>query len=475
MFRSPSHARPALTLIAVCIGTFMLIIDVQIVVVALPSIRSTLHTSFAAEQWTVDAYSTALAALLLPMGSASDIIGRRKMFALGLAGFTLGSLLCGIAGSGLELVLFRAFQGIGGAIVFATSLALLVQTFEGRKLGLALGAWGAVVNLGLGCGPVLGGLLTEGSWRWIFFVNIPLGIVAIVLTLLGVQEFRVPGSPRIDLLGGAVFTVALVSLIYGLIEAGSGWGSPQVIISLAIALSASIAFPLIERVRRQPMLDLSLLRKPTFVGGLAAALGMNGSLYAILLYLVLYLQDGLGLSALETGLRLLVITVISMIVSLVGGRLSNVVPTRVMIGVGLGLISVGLLLMRSLDGNSSWTHLIAGMVVAGAGGGLLNAPMAETAVGVVSPEHAGMASGINSTFRQIGIAVSIAVLGTIFAAQTASTAGTAAERYADGLNTVLLVAGAIALVAATLGVILIRRKDFQTAAPQIKAAQPDHG
>jgi len=319
-----------------------------------------------------------------------------------LAAFTVGSLLSGIAGSGIELVIFRALQGIGGAMVFSTSLALLVQTFKGRGLGMALGVWSAVINLGLGCGPVLGGLLTETSWRWIFFVNIPLGVVAVLMTLVGVQEVRLPDGPRIDVPGGGVFTVGLVGLIYGLIDSGnSGWNSAEVIAALAVATVALVRFPLVERARRQPMFDLFLLRKPTFAGGLAAALGMNGSLYAVLLYLVLYLQNGLRTSALDTGLELLVIMVTAMATAVLAGRLQQNVPVRLMIGLGLGLIGLGLLLMRGLSGESDWKHLIVGMAIAGAGSGFVNTPLASTAVGVVRPERAGMASGINATFGQV--------------------------------------------------------------------------
>ena len=479
MLSSPSRPSKTLTLLAVCLGTFMLIIDVQIVVVALPSIRTALHTSFSDEQWTIDAYSLSLAALLLPTGSLGDILGRRRVFAVGLAAFTAGSLLCGVAGSGLELILFRALQGIGGATVFATSLALLAQTFEGRGFGIALGIWSAVVTLGLGCGPVLGGLLTEVSWRLIFFVNIPVGVVAILMTLIGVQEFRPPDSRRIDLPGGAIFALGLVALIYGLIESSSsGWGSARVIIALAVALAALASFPLIERMRRQPMFDLSLLRKPTFVGGLVAALGMNGSLYAILLYLVLYLQNGLHYSALGTGLRLLVITVAAMATSILAGRLSQYVPIRWLIGLGLGLIGLGLLLMRGLHADTGWTHLILGMAIAGAGSGLVNPPLASTAVGVVQPQDAGMASGINSTFRQIGIATSVAVLGSIFDSKVAgATAATLTGHYASALNEVVLIAACIAFAAGALALVLIRRKDFHApdpAAPRPEPATANH-
>jgi predicted MFS family arabinose efflux permease len=231
-------------------------------------------------------------------------------------------------------------------------------------------------------------------------------------------------------------------------------------------------------MRRQPMFDLSLLRKPTFVGGLVAALGMNGSLYAILLYLVLYLQNGLHYSALGTGLRLLVITVAAMATSILAGRLSQYVPIRWLIGLGLGLIGLGLLLMRGLHADTGWTHLILGMAIAGAGGGLVNPPLASTAVGVVQPQDAGMASGINSTFRQIGIATSVAVLGSIFDSKIGgATAATATGHYASALNEVVLIAACIAFAAGALALVLIRRKDFlapDPAAPRPEPAATNH-
>jgi len=473
MFSSPAEPRRTLTLLAVCLGTFMLTIDVMIVIVALPSIHAALHTSLSDEQWTIDAYSLSLAALLLPTGSLADILGRRRVFAVGLTLFTISSLLCGIAASGLELIGFRALQGIGGATVFATALALLAQTFEGREFGTVLGIWGAVITLGLGCAPVVGGLLTELSWRLIFFVNVPVGVAAILMTLTGVQEFRPPGSRRIDLPGGGVFTFGLVALIYGLIESSSaGWGSDRVITALAVAAAALASFPFIERLRRQPMFDLSLLRKPTFTGGLAAAFGMNGSLYAVLLYLVIYLQDGLHYSALGAGIRLIVITGSATATTIPAGRLSEHVPVRWLIGPGLGLTGLGLLLMCGLHADTGWTHLIPGFVIAGAGSGLVTPPLASTAVGVVQSQDAGMASGINSTFRQIGIAVSVAVLGSIFAAKMGgATTATVAGHDASALNDVLLIAACVAFAAGGLALVLIRPRDFRAASERLASAR----
>ena len=477
MFTSPSHPHKTLTLVAVCLGTFMLLVDVTIVVVALPSIRDSLHTSFSDVQWTIDAYSLSLAALLLPTGSLADILGRRRVFAAGLTVFTIGSLLCGIAGTGLELILFRALQGIGGATIFATSLALLAQTFHGPERGVAFGAWGAVAGIATAVGPALGGLLTtELSWRWIFFVNLPFGVAAIVITLIGVQEFRPPHARRIDVPGFAVFTLGLVGLVYGLIESSrAGWGATQVIVAFAIAAVALTAFPLVERARRQPMFDFSLFRKPTFVGGSIAAFGMNGSLFAVLLYIVLYLQNGLHYSALQTGVRLLVITGGSLLTAIPAGRLSEKVPVRWLIAPGLMLVGVGLLLMRGLGPGTSWTHLILGFAVAGAGSGMVNPPLASTAVGVVAPEDAGMASGINTTFRQIGIATSVAALGSVFSSHlSGATATTIAAHFASALDALLLIVAIIALVAGALSLVLIRRKDFVAhGAPPAAEPEPD--
>ena len=217
---SKPHPRPWLTLVAVCLGTFMLLLDVTIVIVALPDVQASLGASFSEVQWTIDAYALSLAALMLPAGSLADLFGRRRLFATGLIVFTVSSLLCGLAQSATMLIACRAAQGVGGAIMFATSLALLAQTFHGRDRGTAFGVWGAVTGVSVALGPVLGGLLTTGlSWRWIFLVNLPVGIAAIAITLRHVPESRSSQARGLDPAGFAVFTLGLVSLIYGLIRA----------------------------------------------------------------------------------------------------------------------------------------------------------------------------------------------------------------------------------------------------------------
>ncbi|MCK9901984.1 multidrug MFS transporter [Parafrankia colletiae] len=497
------------TLVAVLASTFMLLLDITIVVVALPDIQQELNTSFSDLQWVVDAYALTLAALLLTSGSLADRYGRRLLFLIGLGTFTAGSALCAAAQTPLMLIGSRALQGVGGAILFSTSLALLAMNFHGRERGIAFGAWGAVAGVSTALGPILGGLITSGvSWRGIFWVNLPVGVAAIAITLRKVGESRAPHAHRPDLAGFATLTSGLVALVYGLIRASAdGWGDAGVIICLVLAAVLLVAFAVAETRVAHPMFDLSLLRIPTFLGGSVAAFAMNGSLYAMLLYLTVYLQNDLGYSALGAGLRMVVLSATAMVVSAAAGRLSTVVPVRWLIGPGLALVGAGLLLMAGLDAGSDWTHLIPGLVVAGAGSGLVNPPLASTAVGVVHPFRSGMASGVNTTFRQVGIAVGTAVYGSIFTARLAHGlddrlagvpalagqanqiadavhgggagqvigAAPAAARpvltdaihasFAGALNELLITAGILAILGGTLALVLIRGKDF-AAVPQ---------
>ena len=492
------------TLVAVCLGTFMLLLDVTIVNVALPDIQDSLGTSFSGLQWVVDAYALTLAALLLTSGSLADLFGRRRLYIIGLGLFSVASLLCGLAGSTLLLQLSRGLQGIGGAIMFSVSLALLADAFRGKDRGVAFGIWGAITGLAVAIGPLLGGALTSGlSWRWIFFVNLPIGVFAVVICVLRVAESRAQNARRPDWIGFAVFTVALSCLVYGLIESNQrSFGSPLVIGCLVAAGVLLVTFVLVEWRGKSPMFDLSLFRLPTFSGGAVAAFGLSASIFALLLYLVLYVQDVLGFNAFQTGLRLLVLSGGILATSAIAGRLTSHVPVRFLIGPGLLLVGVGLLLMRGLDAGSTWTHLIPGLIVAGAGVGMVNPPLASTAVGVVDAQRAGMASGINSTFRQVGIATGIALLGTLFSSRVtsevlAATAGIpglagqgpkiasavgsgavsqtiqtlpAALRqqvgeltraaFTSGLDRILLVAAIIVLVSAVIAFFAIRSKDF---------------
>lgn len=499
------------TLIAVCVGTFMLLLDVTIVNVALPSIQRSLSASFSDLQWVVDAYALMLAALLLTTGSLADLFGRRKLFVIGLVIFSVSSLASGLAATPLWLNLARGAQGVGGAAMFSTSLALLGTAFQGRERGTAFGAWGAITGLAVAIGPVVGGALTTGlSWRWIFLVNVPIGVVALVICLLRVDESRRPGAHRPDLIGFVTFSGALGALVYALIKGNAkGWGSPVIVACLIGAGLLLIVFVIAElRQGERAMFELALFRKPTFNGGLIAAFSLSAGLFALFLYLTLYLQDVLRYSALQTGLRFLVLSGAILLTSGLSGRLTTSVPIRLLIAPGLALVGLGLLLMRGLEASSGWTHLIPGFILAGAGTGLINPPLASTAIGVVTPDRSGMASGINSTFRQIGIATGIAGLGAIFShtvrtqilsllesakAVPAHAAHAIASGVSQGsgvgaglgslpararpvavhavrvafvqaLNDIILVGAIVTLVASVLTLVLIRSRDFEVGA-----------
>ncbi|NUP39588.1 MAG: MFS transporter, partial [Streptomyces sp.] len=410
------------TLTAVCVGTFMLLLDITIVNVALPDVQRELHSSFSDLQWVVDAYALTLASTLLTCGSLADLFGRRRAYLAGLTVFTLASLLCGLATGTLFLELARGLQGVGGAAMFAVSLALLAETFRGKERGLAFGVWGAVTGLAVAVGPVVGGALTSGlSWRWIFFVNVPVGLFALAVTWTKVRESRDPRPRRPDWWGFLAFTASLAFLVFALIKSGErGFTDALVLGCFAAAAVLLVVFLGIEVAGREPMFDLSLLRKPTFSGGLIAAFTMSSSIFAMFLYLTLYIQDVLGYSAFGTGLRLLTASGPIFVVAAVSGRLSSHVPVRLLIGPGGILIGLSLLWMRGLDAGSDWTHLIPGLLLAGVGIGLINPPLASTAVGVVPARQAGMASGVNSTFRQVGVATGIALLGALFATRVQS-------------------------------------------------------
>lgn len=492
------------TLVVVCAATFMLLLDVTIVIVALPTIQTRLHATFSGVQWVVDAYALTLASVLLTAGSLADRYGRRLLFTIGLLVFTIGSLLCGIAQSPVELIVSRSAQGIGGALLFATSLALIAQTFQGKERGIAFGVWGAITGVATGLGPILGGLITSGiSWRGIFLVNLPVGVAALYLTRRSVEESKTPYATAPDWAGFVTLTAALVSLVYGLIRAGeTAWSDLGVLTCLVLSAIFGAAFLVTERRAAHPLFDLSLFRIPTFSGGLISAFAMNGSLFAMLLYVVLYLQDDLGYSPVATGVRLLVVSGATMLTATAAGRMSSHVPVRWLVGPGLLIVGVGLLLMTGLSATTSWTHLIPGFVVAGAGSGMVNPPLASTAVGVVEPRRSGMASGVNATFRQIGIATGIAAYGSIFASSLQSKLGSALASspelhrhlseilrgikqgqgqgaisaipsalrvqlaaaihasFASALDVLLVVSGSLAIVGAVFALVLIRPRDF---------------
>ncbi|WP_079191416.1 MFS transporter [Streptomyces sp. CB00455] len=409
--------RKWLPLTAVCLGAFMLLVDVTIVTVALPDMAADMHTGFAGLQWVMDVYALALAALLLGAGSLADRIGRRRVYLAGLGLFAAASLACGLATGPAGLIAFRAVQGIGGAAMFATTMALLSGSYQGRDRAVAFGAWGAVNGAAAAAGPIIGGLLTEHfGWRWIFFINLPVCALAVHVTRKSVTESRDPHAKGLDLPGMATFTAGAAAVTWAMIRVGeNGWGSPTTLGLFGLGAAAFAGFVLVEVRSPRPMLDLSLFRSGTFVAVMAAGLLLSGAAFSYLMYVSLWLQSAEGLSPVGAGLVLVPLSVAAFLVSAAAGRLLHGAPPRLTIGGGLVLIGAGALLQAwMLDAGDGWQALLPGLLVTGAGVGAATPALAATAMGAVSPTRAGMAGGALNTARQLGTALGIAVLGAVF-------------------------------------------------------------
>jgi EmrB/QacA subfamily drug resistance transporter len=486
------------TLVLISIATFMLLLDITVVNVALPDIQRDLDASLSSLQWVVDAYSLTLAAFLLTAGSLGDRLGRRRVFSIGFALFTFASFLCGISGDPTLLNLARGLQGVGGAAMFATSLALIGQEFHGRERATAFGVWGATIGGAVAIGPLVGGLITEHlGWEWIFFVNLPIGVLAIALTEVRLVNVAAQDAAKVDVPGLLAFSLGLFLLIFALIRGNAeGWGSAAIVASLSGAAILLLAFVAIESRSAHPMLDLTLFRKPAFNGVSAVAFGLSAGMFAMFLYLTIYMQGVLGYTPLETGLRFLPLTVLSFVASPIAGALSHRIPIRVLLGVGLGSVGLGLLLMHGLDPSSGLSELLPGFLIAGAGIGIANPGIGQAAIAVVPVEKSGMGSGINTTFRQVGIATGVAALGALFQSrvearlaellpnapsglgEAVSSGGSRAAAavappgqrlelaeasrtaFVSGLNEILLIGAILAFAAAALGFALVRPKDF---------------
>jgi EmrB/QacA subfamily drug resistance transporter len=488
-------SRGSWTLIAICGGTFMLLVDVTIVQVALPRIQRDLHASFTSLQWVIDAYALTLAALILTSGTLADRVGRKRVFVGGVAIFTLASLLCGLSGSMTMLIFARALQGFGGAAMFATSLALVAQEFRGRERAGAIAAWSATVGGAVAVGPLIGGVLTDGlGWQWIFFVNIPVGVATIAISLTRMVNVRDPDAERLDWAGLVTFSGALFLLIFGLLRGtDEGWGSTLIVSALIGAAVLLGAFLVVELRQRRPMFDLSLFSNRAFCGVSLATFALGAGMFAMFPYLTFYLQNALGYSPLQGGLRLLPATVLTFIVPLLTRGLAGRAP-GLLLGGGLGLTALGLAVMHGVTASSEWTALLPGLLLTGAGIGLANPAIANIALGVVPPERSGMASGISNTFRIGGLAVGVAGLGAVFQyrltaslqaslggarddlAKTVASGGIHAaaalahgrsevvgasmRAFASGLNEILLIGACLVLIGALGAFALVRVRDL---------------
>jgi EmrB/QacA subfamily drug resistance transporter len=414
LLTAESGTRKWWTLAVVLITVFILLLDVTIVAVALPTISADLKPTFSQLQWIVDAYSLMLTSVLLTAGMMADIYGRKRVLTIGLAIFTLASVACAQAPNATVLDFARGVQGIGGAMMFACSLALIVQEFPAGERAVAFGLYGAVSGLSVALGPIVGGVLVQGiGWQAIFYLNVPIAIAAFFILHRKVVNLPGPATgidwPGLFTFSGAMFLAAFAT-IRGNEE---GWTSTLIIGCYAVSILLFAAFIMIERRRKFPMFDLTLFRNPTFVGSSVSAFTACFSVLALIFFLTTWMQSILGYSAVGTGLRMLVFTGAALLFAPLAGRMSGTVSPRVVLPLGLALVAVGVFSMTAVTATSSWTVILPGLVLTGIGLGLINPTLASTAVSVVPPWRGGMASGMNSTFREAGTAAGIAVAGTL--------------------------------------------------------------
>ncbi|MDH6112441.1 EmrB/QacA subfamily drug resistance transporter [Kitasatospora sp. MAP12-15] len=496
------------TLGIVSIATFMLMLDLTVVNVALPDLRTSLGADFSALQWVLDAYALTLAAFLLTGGSLADRLGRKRVYGVGFAIFTAASLACGAAQGIVALNVARGVQGVGAAVLFAVGPALIGQEFRGKDRAMAFGVFGGVSGLAIAFGPLIGGALTDGiGWRWIFLVNVPIGIAAMVLGALRISESRDPSAHRVDWAGLVVFSAALTLLVLGFLRGeNQGWASAPIVGMFVGAAVLLVLFALIERrLGEAAMLDLGLFRNVTFIGISVTTLLANAAGMSAIFLQVSYMQNVLGFSPLATGVRFLPLTLTLFVAAAVTGSLTVKVPQRLLVGIGTGLIAGGLFLITLVHPSSSWTAMLPSMLVTGLGMGMFNPPRSSLAIGVAEPAKAGMAAGIGETFQQVGIAVGIAGFGALFQHRVADAFATspagaqlgaqarqagkavaagagnqlattvpsalsgavrsaAREAFVHGLSDVLVAGGAVAAVGAVVGFLFIRTRDLHESA-----------
>ncbi len=402
-------------------ATLMLILDITVVNVALPDMERTLHTQLTDLEWVVDVYALALGSLLLIAGSVADRVGRRRVFVAGMAVFTAGSLASSLASSPLQLIAGRGAQGVGAACLFASALALIGHGFRGAELGRALGVWGAAIGGGLAVGPLVGGLLTDAfGWPSIFLVNIPLGLVMIALALWRLPESASPHPKPLDWLGFVTFGLALLLLVFGLVEGNRlGWSSWQIVSAFAGAAVIGAVWAWTAR-RDAALFDVRLLGDRRFLVATIAVMGQGVVIAAVLLFLLRVLQEAGGASPLRAGLEMLPMTAMAFAAAILTGRLVTRVHPAWILGASLLLLGIGSALMLLYDPARGWIALLPGLLVAGVGWGATNPAAAHASLEAVTRDATGMASGFNNTARQIGIAVGVGAVGAVFVARTAS-------------------------------------------------------
>jgi EmrB/QacA subfamily drug resistance transporter len=460
------------TLAVVCLATAVLMLDIAVVNTALPHIAEDLDAGLGGLQWVVDAYTLALASVVLTAGSIADRIGRRRVFSVGMVLFTVASIACAMAGSIEVLDVARGIQGIGGALLFATSLSLLAEAFPRPEERVkALAAYGASIGAAFAFGPLVGGALTSAfGWEAVFFVNVPLGILGMIGIARYVQESKDANARGLDWYGQITLSAALFLLVLGLLRGNEdGWSSAPIVAELGGAVVLLIAFVAFQKRVKFPMLPLGLFRRPDFSGAQVAAFAISGSFFAVFLYTTLYLQNILGLSAIEAGLVYMPGTLVMFVVAGLSAQLAAKVAPGAMIAGGLALVAIGMAMFLTVDADSSWTAMLPGMLVAMVGTGMFNPAVSAVALGSAPQHMSGLAAGVNDTFRQAGIAVGVAAFGAMIPAEAGLGMGDPVA-FVDGLHTALIAGAALAAVGAIASARLLGLRSGGTAGDAVPQA-----
>ncbi|MGP4111947.1 MFS transporter [Streptomyces sp. 4N509B] len=418
-----SRRRRHVVLAVCCLSLLIVSLDVTALNVALPSLQRDLDAGVSGLQWTLDAYTLVLASFLMLAGSTADRIGRRRVFRTGLVVFTTGSVLCALAPSLGWLVAFRAFQALGGSMLNPVAMSIITNTFRDRReLARAIGIWGGTVGISMAAGPILGGALVHAlDWRAIFWLNLPIGLLALVLTARYVPESRAPRPRRVDPVGQLLVIVLLGSVTFGIIEGGgAGWASPLILGAFAVALCAVAAIGWYEPRREEPLLELGLFRGAPFTGAIAIAVAAFAGLGGFLFLNTLYLQNERGLDPLAAGVHLLPMAATTLVFSPLSGQLTGLLGPRLpVLWAGTALTASGVLFVAGVA-EDSLAGLFTAYVLFGIGFGLVNAPITNTAVTGMPRARAGVAASLASTGRQVGSALGIAVAGAVLAAGSRS-------------------------------------------------------
>ena len=466
------ETRKWFTLAAVSFGLFMIMLDNTVVNVALPAIQEDLGADLSELQWVVTGYALTFAALMLIGGKVADAYGRRLIFVVGIAIFTSASLWCGLADSSDELIAARVLQGVGAALMNPATLSIIAATFPAHQRGMAIGIWAGVSALALAIGPLVGGLITEHiHWSWIFFINVPVGVVAIAASFLFIDESRDETHTGLDLPGLATSAVGLFALTYGLIEANTyGWGSPRIVGAFVLAAVMLTAFVLLERHQRAPMLQLSLFRSGTYTGANLVVLLVALAMFGVFFFLSLYMQNILGYSAVQTGAAFLPMTILIILVAPIAGKMSDRIGSRGLLTAGMILVAVQLLYFSRLDESSTFWTLLPGFLIGGVGMAITMTPSAAAATRSVPVDKAGVGSAVLNASRQVGGSLGIALMGAILAAEADGVRSP--EAFVEGFQSALLVASGIAVVGAIVAFTLVRPHEGAGRARDPGAVEP---